>query len=281
MNPVTNRPNDSFRPLQVAATIRQTTVAAIEPTPNVVSAIVKVGHSKPHATISNTMVARVDSYTSPPGRNMAHYLTMDVDKAGSENTTIADALQRYLNVSPTRKLGGDAKALESLDSYPTLVMDEDQAWAEPLSYQFSVNGVVQRQSQPTFYARGGSLRLRVIGRGVTTVATPATTGTEPLPVGPMPAGAYYPTATAAQLAMRRLSDMFDSNGGFKPISVGPELNQEPGQSLADTSKTQEPAVVSGPKISEYVKDGLNRFANFGIYNAAPRLHLSALSNQAA
>ncbi|MDR2456511.1 MAG: hypothetical protein LBE49_07970, partial [Deltaproteobacteria bacterium] len=140
MNTITTRPNESFRPIQIASTVRATSVEAIDPVPNLVSQIIKSGSPKPHATISNAMVARVDSYTPPPGHNMAHYLALDVRKAGNGMTGVADAMQRYLDVSPTRKPGGDPKNMASLDSYPTLVIDEDQQWGPPHPYQFSVNG---------------------------------------------------------------------------------------------------------------------------------------------
>ena len=51
MNPVSSLSKDSFRPLQVAAAIRRTSVDVVEPTPNVVSQIVKSGSPKPHATV--------------------------------------------------------------------------------------------------------------------------------------------------------------------------------------------------------------------------------------
>ena len=212
MNSVTTRPNDAFRPLQVAATIRDASVEAIDPTPNLVSQIIKSGSPKPHATISNAMVARVDSYTQPPGDNMARYLAIDVDKADNGQVAVADAMQRYLGVSPTRKPGGDPRNVASLDSYPTLVIDEDQEWASPHPYKFSVNGFVHMQVQPNFYTQGGSLGLRIVGAGVATVTTPETSGNEPLQVGPIPAGAYYPTAVAAQLSMMRIEDLFDESG---------------------------------------------------------------------
>jgi hypothetical protein len=224
------------------------------------------------------MVASVDSYVPPPGRNMAHYLTLDVDKAGHDNVSIADALQRYLNVRPTRKPGGDPRDIGSLDSFPTLVIDEDQAWADPLPYKFSVNGVVQRQSQPTFFARGGALRLRVIGRGVSTVSTPATEPKPPLAAGPPP-GSYYPPEVAAQMAMRRLTDMFDDSGQRPPLSVGPDLVRTPNDVLEAAAQTLAVmnAPPAGPPISRNVRSGLNYFSNINIYNSSPQLYLTAVA----
>jgi hypothetical protein len=282
MNPIQNRSRESFYPLQVAGTIRSTSVAAVEPSPNVVSQIISSGAPKPHATVSNDMVALVDSYTPPPGRNMAHYLAMDVDKAGQENTTVADALQRYLNVSPTRKPGGDPKDLDSRDSYPTLILDEDKAWTDILPYKFSVNGIPQQQTQPTFFARGGSLKIRVVGRGVSSVATPPTEPAEPIQAGPQATGAYYPPEVAAQLAMRRLTDMFDPSRAMPVQAVGPDLARNPVETLASVAETLSGmnAVLAGPRVSESVREGLNRFANMGIYKKSPQLRLGVLASNA-
>jgi hypothetical protein len=280
MNPIISKPREAFNPLQVAGTIRSTSVAVIEPGPNVVAQIIKSGAPKPHATVSNHMVAAVDSYTPPPGRNMAHYLTMDVDKAGQENTTIADALQRYLNVSPTRKPGGDPKDVASLDSYPTLIMEEDKQWSSPFAYEFSVNGVSQHQNQPTFYARGGSLRVRLVGRGVSTVSTPATEPKPPLMAGPQAPGAYYPSSVAAQMAMRRLTDMFDPSNQFPVQEFGPDVTRGPNDTLESVANTLSVMNTpsAGPVISESVRAGLTKFANMGIYRSVPQMMQSSVTS---
>jgi hypothetical protein len=279
MNPVSNRPQEAFLPLQVAGTIRQTSVAVIEPTPNIAASIISSGSPKPHATVSNQMVARVDSYTPRPGRNLAHYLAIDVEKAGNDSTSVADALQRYLNVRPTRKPSGDIRDVASNDSYPTLIIDEAQAWKDPLPYKFSVNGVVQRQSQPSFFGLGGSIRVRISGSGVSTVSTPATQGATVFQAGPIPPGAYYPPEVASQLAMRRMTDMFDGSDDYKPLPTGPELNPGPAEALgAAASSMISMKFDSGPEISSNVKTGLNNFANLGIYNQSPQLYLTALAS---
>ncbi|MDR1677146.1 MAG: hypothetical protein LBS44_02000 [Deltaproteobacteria bacterium] len=282
MNSVQSKPNQAYFPLQVAATIRSTSVGVNNPSPNVVDQIITSGSPKPQATVSNPMVTTVDSFSPLPGRNMAHYLALDVDKAGKENTTVSDALQRYLDISPTRKPGGDPKDVDSHDSYPTLIMDEDKAWEEILPYKFSVNGVVQRQAQPVFYAMAGSLKLRLVGRGVSTVTTPATEPSPTIPSGPIPALSYYPPEVAAQLTMRRITDlMSDSNSG-PDIKVGPELTNSPDEAVTNAANIMailnvEPA---GPTISEKVKEGLTNFANMGIYKSRPQLYLSALAARA-
>jgi hypothetical protein len=211
---------------------------------------------------------------------------MDVDKAGSENTTVADALQRYLNVSPTRKPGGDPRDIDSHDSYPSLIMGEDEAWRDIMPYRFSVNGMVQKQSQPTFFTRAGSLKIRVVGKGVSTVSTPATEPAPSLQAGPMPPGAYYPTAVAAQLTMRRLTDMFAGGETRPPIKVGPDLEAAAQARLSGVEATEgAPGTVQAPTsvvpaISENVRDGLVNFANMGIYKSSPRLYLTAMAASA-
>jgi hypothetical protein len=290
MIPIQNIQREAYYPLQVAGTIRSTSVAVVKPTPNVVSQIIASGSPSTHATVSNGMAARVDSYTPPPGRNMAHYLAMDVDRAGMENTTVADALQRYLNVSPTRRPGGDPKDIDSHDSYPTLIMGEDQAWQDILPYQFSVNGMVQKQSQPTFFTRAGSLKIRVVGKGVATVTTPATEPGPTLQAGPMPPGAYYPSAVAAQLSMRRTMDLLNEPETRPPITVGPDpngaLEETDGQNLMGAmppsgGNTVSSVVTSAaPEISERVREGLINFANMGIYKTRPQLFLTAMAASA-
>ncbi|MDR1050611.1 MAG: hypothetical protein LBP95_05930 [Deltaproteobacteria bacterium] len=281
MNPISLKPRDAFSPLQVAGTIRGAFVAVVDPSPNVVDQIIKSGSPKPHATVSNPMVAAVDSYTPPPGRNLTHYLTMDVDKAGQENTTVADALQRYLNVSPTRKPGGDPKDIASNDSFPTLILQEDSAWDEAMPYEFSVNGVQEHQSQPTFYVQGGHLRVRLIGRGVATVSTPATEPQPYLQAGPQAAGAYYPSAVAAQMAMRRMTDMLDPAGEFQTQPAGPDVNRDVNETLTEVAETLSPmnARDFGPKISASVRAGMNKFANMGIYRSSPQLSLTSMAGR--
>ncbi|MDR1487328.1 MAG: hypothetical protein LBT62_04975 [Deltaproteobacteria bacterium] len=281
MNPVSIRPQEAFLPLQVAGTIRQTSVAAVEPTPNVASSIIASGSPKPHATVSNAMVAMVDSYTPRPGRNLAHYLAIDVDKAGNDHTSVADALQRYLNVRPTRKPSGDPKDIASNDSYPTLIIDEAQEWTDPMPYKFSVNGVIQNQNQPTFFTLGGSIRIRVTSPGVTTITTPATQGGTVLQAGPIPPGAYYPPEVAAQLSMRRLTDMFDASNDYQPLPIGgqdsdADLNETLG-AVATTLAAMKYDV--GPAISQNVRSGLNQFSNAGIYRDAPQLYLTAIASK--
>jgi hypothetical protein len=282
MNPVQSKPREAFYPLQVAGTIRGSSVAVIKPSPNVVSQIITSGSPKPHATVSNSMVARVDSYTSPPGLNMAHYLAIDVDKAGGDDTTVADALQRYLNVAPNRKPGGDPKDLASHDSFPTLVIGETKAWEDIMPYQFSVNGVAMNQNQPTFFARAGSLKVRLVGRGVSTVTTPATESGPSLQAGPIPPGAYYPPEVAAQMSMRRLNDMLSTPEGQGAIEVGPDLSQDPASALSRAREKLQGMSVdpAGPPISERVEEGLQKFANMGIYKSSPQLFLTAMAASA-
>jgi hypothetical protein len=204
---------------------------------------------------------------------MAHYLALDVDKAGHENVTVADALQRYLDVRPTRKPDGDPRDVGSLEAYPTLVVEEDKAWADTLPYKFSVNGIPQDQSQPTFFAQGGALKIRIVGRGVSSIATPPTEPESPLQAGPQAPGAYYPPEVAAQQAMRRLTDMFDPSSDMATQPVGPDLGRDQNETLASLAETlaSMSAPSAGPKLSSSVRQGLINFANIGIYKASPSL----------
>jgi hypothetical protein len=229
------------------------------------------------------MVVKVDDYTPPPGRNMAHYLAMDVDRAGGDDVAVTDALQRYLDVRPSRGPRVDPKDVGSHADHPSLILEEDQAWADAAPYRFSVNGMVQRQSQPTFYTRAGSLKIRLVGRGVSTVSTPATEPAPSMPAGPFPAGAYYPPEVAAQLTMRRITDMLSSRGSGQVLTVGPDLESSPSEALSgDARRSLEglSALPSGNAISERVREGLNKFANLGIYKSSPQLYLTAMAAKA-
>ncbi|MDR1164412.1 MAG: hypothetical protein LBO66_00810 [Deltaproteobacteria bacterium] len=245
MNAISQLKDSSPVGFQAASVVREAAVTETAASPNVVAQIIKSGAPKPHATISNTMVAEVDRYEPPPGRNLRHYLSLDVDKAGRDPTTVVDALQRYFNVRPRREPIADPKDVATTDSFPTLIMDEAQAFNDNDAYRFSVNGIVQRQSTPSFYARGGYLKVRIVGPGVTSIQTPPTVGEPGIPVGPSAnRGSYYPPAYAAQLAMGRLSESFDPSRKMDVWPVGPNLTRGPNDTLASVANTLAP--LRGP-----------------------------------
>ncbi|MDR2422087.1 MAG: hypothetical protein LBE01_01770 [Deltaproteobacteria bacterium] len=277
---VNNVPKESSGSLQAASTIRQAFVEEVAGAPNVASQILRSGAPKPHATVSNSMVAAVDQYTPPPGRNMAHYLSLDVDKAGNGSTSIADALQRYMDVKPRREAEADPRDMAATDAYPTLVMDEDQAWAESLPYQFSLNGVTQKQIQPVFYTASGSLRARILGEGVSTIATPATEPDPSIPVGPSANRTmYYPPEAAAQLAMSRIFDMYYPDG---VPAMAPEADGDAGangsykdvaETLADTRQ------LSQSGEGENVRTALNRYIGLNALGQTNRLYVTSLTGR--
>jgi hypothetical protein len=282
MFPVSGLTTRAFQNFQASSTVRQTTVAEVEPTPNLVAQIIKSGAPKPHATVSNSMVAAVDSYTPPPGRNMAHYLTMDVAKAGNSVTSVVDALQRYLNVRPRREPMADPKDVASNDTFPTMIMDEVKAWSDNLPYQFSVNGVVQSQSQPNFYAQGGYLNVRIVGPGVSTVVTPATEGEPNVLFGPLATkGMYYPPAFAAQLAMSRISDMYNPANKMDVFTVGPENQRDVNTTLSEVAETLS-AIGRGSELATpegNLRAGILRFSTLTGYGRAPELFNTALAGR--
>ncbi|MDR2612018.1 MAG: hypothetical protein LBG06_04000 [Deltaproteobacteria bacterium] len=249
MNLIPSQTYDTLEAYQAAVTARQASVAVVDGAPNVVAQIIKAGAPKPHATVSNSMVAAVDEYTPPPGRNLRHYLALDVDKAGRNPTTVVDALQRYFNVRPRREPMADPKDIASTDSFPTLAMDEAAAYARNFPYQFSVNGVPQKQYSPNFYARGGALKIRILGPGVTTVHTPETSGEPGLKVGPFAEkGNYYPPAYAAQLTMDDILERLDPAIRIDTFTVGPVNVDDPNTTLARVAASLQPvrAALFGP-----------------------------------
>ncbi|MDR1080483.1 MAG: hypothetical protein LBQ79_05885 [Deltaproteobacteria bacterium] len=249
MNLIPSRLHDTLESYQAAVTAREASVAVVDGAPNVVAQIIKSGAPKPHATVSNSMVAQVDEYTPPPGRNMRHYLALDVDKAGRSSTTVVDALQRFFNVRPRREPIADPKDIASTDSFPTLIMDEAQAYASEFPYQFSVNGVPQRQHSPNFFARGGALKIRIVGPGLSTVHTPETAGEPGMKVGPFAEGTnYYPPAYAAQLTMKDIQDRLDPANRMETFTVGPINVEDPNSTLARVANSLQPlrAALFGP-----------------------------------
>jgi hypothetical protein len=277
---VNNVTKENSSGLQAAATVRQAFVERVDGAPNVVAQILRTGAPKPHATVSNSMVAEVDQYTPPPGRNMAHYLTLDVDKAGNGSTTVADALQRYLDVKPRREVEADPRDMAATDAYPTLVMDEDEAWAESLPYQFSVNGVIQRQIQPIFYSASGSLRARVLGEGVSSISTPATEPDPSIPVGPSAnRSMYYPPEAAAQLAMDRIFDMYYPDG---VPSLSPEADGDTGAngSIKDVAETlADTRQFSQSGEGENLRTALNRYIGLNALGQTNRLYITSLTGR--
>ncbi|MDR1083789.1 MAG: hypothetical protein LBP22_02775 [Deltaproteobacteria bacterium] len=277
VNNVTKEASQNYR---AAGTIRQAFVEQVDGAPNVVAQILRSGAPKPHATVSNAMVAAVDQYTPPPGRNMAHYLAMDVDKAGNGSTSVADALQRYLDIQPRREAEADPRNTAANDAYPTLVMDEDTAWSEVLPYQFSVNGISQQQSQPVFFALGGSVRARVTGEGVSTITTPATEAEPAHLVGPVATkGSYYPPEAAAQLAMDRIFDMYYPNGvpAIAPKSDGDTGANGSDKDVAETLADMRFTGQSGE--GENVRTALNRYIGLNMVGQTNRLYPAALNGK--
>jgi hypothetical protein len=277
---VTNITKDASQNYQAAAAVRETTVEEVSGAPNAVAQILKSGAPKPHATVSNSMVAAVDQYTPPPGRNMAHYLSMDVDQAGNGSTTIADALQRYLEVRPRREAEADPRDMAATDAYPTLVMDEDEAWANVLPYQFSLNGIKQEQSQPVFYALGGSVKARVTGEGISTITTPETEADPGHYVGPMATkGMYYPPEAAAQLAMDRIFDMYYPEGvpAIEPKADGDTGAAGTLKSVAETLSDMRNTSQSGE--GENLRTALNRYIGLNIPGQTNRLYPTALNGR--
>ncbi|MDR1039804.1 MAG: hypothetical protein LBR80_06460 [Deltaproteobacteria bacterium] len=291
MNLIPSKLHDTMEAYQAAVTVREASVAVVDGAPNVVAQIIKAGAPKPHATVSNAMVAAVDEYTPPPGRNMRHYLALDVDQAGRSVTTVVDALQRYFNVTPRREPIADPKDIASTDSYPTLVMDEAAAYARNFPYQFSVNGVPQKQHTPHFYARGGALKIRILGPGVTTVNTPETAGEPGMKVGPFADTTnYYPPAYAAQESMDDILRRLDPANEFQTIQAGPVRVDDPNSTLSRVANALQPlrAALFGPleagaaTAPEYASGTRAGYYSGGSgYASAPLLQLQAMQRTMA
>ncbi|MDR2405618.1 MAG: hypothetical protein LBE27_04530 [Deltaproteobacteria bacterium] len=267
--------SESFLDFQAPATVRQASVTYTDGAPNIVAQIIKSGAPKPHATVSNTMVARVDSYTPPPGINLAHYLALDVDKADDYNpTTVVDAIQRYFNVRPRREPIADPQDIASTDSYPTLVIDEASNYANLKPYHYSINGIERKADLSSFYADSGHMQVRIKGTGVTSIKSPATDAKPGLEVGPIKTGmAYYPPEYAAQMASSRLTNMMDTSDKMPTYEVGPDLNRGVNDTLPEVAATLAPlraALFNGG--SRYPQSG-----SLGTYGSSLPLNQSAVN----
>jgi hypothetical protein len=262
---------DTYLNYQASNNVRESAVALTEGGPNIVAQIIKSGAPKPHATISNTMVAAVDKFTPPPGINMRHYLALDVDHAGRNPTTVVDALQRYFNVRPRREPIADPKDMASTDSFPTLVMDEAKAAARQYyPYRFSVNGIVQSQNQPDFYAGGGNLKIRILGPGVTSIQTPSIPAEPGIEVGPLAnRGKYYPPAFAAQMAMDYIKVLNDPTQKMQTYAAAPDPNRSVNDTLSSVADTLSP-----------LRNGLANIAQTPVAMGAPSTVNSALNTYA-
>lgn len=270
MSTVSTQLQDSNVNYEAANNVRQAAVALTMGGPNTVAQVIKSGTPKPHATISDSTVAAVDRYTPPPGHNMRHYLALDVDRAGKTSTSIVDAIQRYFNIRPRREPIADPKSIASTDSFPTLIIQEAKNVAEDFfPYRFSVNGMVQNQTQPVFHAKAGSLQIRVLSPGVTSVQTPETLPEPPIEVGPLAEkGSYYPPAFAAQMAMDDIRAAYDPSKKMNVIYTGPNLTRSVNETLSSVAETLAPVRA---KLAE-----LN--PNLGSYSSSPRLVQSPIAS---
>ncbi|MDR2198521.1 MAG: hypothetical protein LBR53_03510 [Deltaproteobacteria bacterium] len=277
MNPV-QLTYDNFSNYQAPSAVRAASVEYTDPSPNIVSQIMKSGAPKPHATISNNMVAAVDKYTPPPGINLPHYLALDVDKAKEGPTTVVDAIQRYFNVRPRREPLADPQDIASTDSYPTLIMDEISNNADLKPYHFSVNGIERKTDVNTFFTEAGHMRVRVVGPGVASIKTPATESEEPLEVGPIErASPYYPPAYASEIAANRLAYLFDPSRKMPVMHFGPNLNRGLNDTLSSVAYTLGPMrAFLGNGRNAWTEPGANAYSSAGGYGSIPQLNLSAM-----
>jgi hypothetical protein len=269
---------DSFLDYQAPATVRQASVDYTAASPNIVAQIIKSGAPKPHATVSNTMVAAVDYYSPPPGVNLAHYLALDVDKANDSHTTVVDAIQRYFNIRPRREPLADPQDIASTDSYPTMIIDEASNYADLKPYHFSVNGNERKTDVPSFYTDAGHMQVRIVGTGVTSIKTPETTADPGLEVGPIKRGMpYYPPEYAAQIVANRLAYMFDPSKKMDVIKVGPDMNRGINETLSSVAYTLGPMRAAlGTGSNRYSESGANASSSLG-YGTTPLLNESAIN----
>jgi hypothetical protein len=145
-------------------------------------------------------------------------------------------------------------------------------------YHFSVNGTPRKADSPSFYADSGSLRIRIVGTGVSSIKTPATEADEPFQVGPIKSGApYYPPQFAAQMAMDRLSEMFDPSKKAPVMKSGPDLNRGLNDTLSSVAYSLGPMrAFLGNGSNSWTVPGANASNSLGGYSNRPQLNLSTV-----
>ena len=130
--------------------------------------------STPRADISNPLVASVAEYSPLSGSRPANHMRLDVQNTpASKVDNVADAIQRYLGVSPRREPTADPLDEATVARHPQQLTQSADRWADARYYQFSANGLESYQFQPEFRAWGGGLKLNIAGQGQTDISAPA------------------------------------------------------------------------------------------------------------
>lgn len=76
--------------------------------------------SRPEAGISNELVADVSDYSPLPGHQMGRHMRLDLqNNPGRQVDQVVDAIQRYLNIEPSREPTADPKAEAPLSAIPS------------------------------------------------------------------------------------------------------------------------------------------------------------------
>lgn len=142
--------------------------------PNSAAGIIAAGPaSRPTATLSNGMAAEVTSFSPPVGRTLARTMHLKVQNTpGSRVDSVADAIQRYLDIKPRNEPTADPLDEDSVARHPQQVTQAAGRWQNELFYQFSANGLYNLQTKPQFRTWSGHLDLEIENPGPTGVFAP-------------------------------------------------------------------------------------------------------------
>ena len=193
--------------------------------PNSIPHIIAAGRaSVPRAGISNPLVASVSGYSPLPGSRPANHMRLDVQNIPAPKVdSVADAIQRYLGISPRNEPTADPLDEATVARHPQQLLQAADRWADARYYQFSANGLERYQFQSDFRAWGGGLELNIENRGQADISAPA--HRSPLAVrGPASEGADPDLVFAAQRTMADLAER--RSEPVEWLKAGAPINQD-------------------------------------------------------
>ncbi|MDL2226828.1 hypothetical protein LJB86_04155 [Deltaproteobacteria bacterium OttesenSCG-928-M10] len=135
--------------------------------PNSAANIIAAGRAaKPTATLSNELAASISSYSPPVGRTLARTMHLEVrNNPGSQIDSVADAIQRYLDIRPRNEPTADPLDEDSVARHPQQIIQSAGRWQNEMFYQFSANGLENLQNQAQFRTWSGNLDLKIENPG--------------------------------------------------------------------------------------------------------------------
>ncbi len=178
--PDTYRTNYLGGNLHDAADRRLThSVTAHNSVPNV---LVQGRLAQPYATSDNPLAVTVENYEAPPGHHLGQSNHLEFQNEPLPRVDqVADALQRFFDISPRREPTADPLDEASVARHPQQILESNSRWEDAAWYQYSDNGVKLYQFTPEVQSHGGRLELKLETPGPADIAAPPTSEAQPAP----------------------------------------------------------------------------------------------------